>query len=76
MKCMAMRIGGVEETEDRRDIEMLATLMGITTAEQALELVSGYYPSNAISPKTQFGIEEIFASLHDKHPLGDGTCKP
>ena len=61
MKCMAMRIGGVDETQDRSDIETLARKIGITTAEQALEIVSQYYPLSKISPKTQYGVEEIFS---------------
>ena len=65
MKCLAMRIGGVDETQDRSDIEALAREIGVTTASQALEIVSQYYPSSMISPKTQLGIEEIFADRPD-----------
>jgi hypothetical protein len=61
MKCLAMRIGGVDETQDRSDIEALARKIGIATAEQALEIVSQYYPLSKILPKTQYGIEEIFS---------------
>jgi hypothetical protein len=60
MKCLAMRIGGVDDTQDRSDIEALARMIGIETAERALEIVSLYYPGSRISPKTQYGIEEIF----------------
>jgi hypothetical protein len=61
MKCLAMRIAGVEDTQDRSDIESLGRALGIVTAQQALEVVSQYYPRARISPKTQYGIEEIFA---------------
>jgi hypothetical protein len=61
MKCLAMRIGGADESQDRRDIEALARMIGVATAEQALSVVSSYYPHSQISPKTQYGIEEIFA---------------
>jgi len=40
-----------------------ADKIGITTAEQAIEIVSQYYPPSGIPPKTYFGIEEIFARL-------------
>jgi hypothetical protein len=60
MKCMAMRIGGVEESRDRVDIEALAKEIGVTTSEQALSIVSAFYPYSLITPKTQFGVEEIF----------------
>lgn len=62
MKCLAMRIGGVDETQDRADIEALAREIGIATAGAALEIVSRYYPSSKVPPKTQYGVEEIFAS--------------
>jgi hypothetical protein len=67
MKCLAMRIGGVDETRDRSDIEALAHNLGIETAEQALTVVARYYPRSQVSPKTQYGVEEIFA-----HPSGAG----
>jgi hypothetical protein len=60
MKCMAMRLGGADESQDRSDIEVL---VGIVTAEQALDIVSQYYPRSKISPKTQYGVEEIFSNL-------------
>ena len=62
MKCLAMRVGGVDEAQDRSDIEALAKVIGVTTESQALEIVSQYYPKARISPKTQFGIEEIFGT--------------
>jgi len=63
MKCMAMRIGGVDESQDRSDIEAQARKIGIFTAAQALDIVSQYYPSSRISPKTDFGIQEIFSRM-------------
>jgi hypothetical protein len=63
MKCLAMRIGGADESQDRSDIEGLARKVGIVTAEQALDIVSQYYPLSKISPKTQYGVEEIFSGL-------------
>lgn len=60
MKCLAMRISGVGETQDRSDILALAHTIGIVDADAAMDLLSGYYPSAAISAKTRFGIEELF----------------
>jgi hypothetical protein len=65
MKCLAMRIGGVDETRDRADIEALAREIGVTTAEQAIAIVAQFYPAAQISPKTQLGIEEIFPPGRD-----------
>jgi hypothetical protein len=63
MKCLAMRVSGVDETQDRSDIESLARVLGIATAEQALQALSHYYPGSQVSPKTQYGIEEIFEQM-------------
>jgi hypothetical protein len=52
MKCLAMRIGGVDGAPDRADIEALSRTIGILTAEQAPDIVSQYYPLSKISPKT------------------------
>jgi hypothetical protein len=68
MKCMAMRIGGADETRDRADIEMLARDLGIATADAAIAIVREFYPDTRISMKTQFGIEEIFGA---QRPGGD-----
>lgn len=65
MKCLAMRIGGVEQTQDRTDIELLGAHLGIATADHAMDLVSRYYPASRISPKTTYGIEEIFGRPFD-----------
>ena len=61
MKCMAMRVDG-DASLDRRDIEMLARALQIKSAGDALALVSKYYPGDRISPKTLFGIEEMFGA--------------
>lgn len=60
MKCMAMRIGGVEVTVDKSDILALAVAIGITTADRAIEIVASFYPQDRIPPKTRFGLEEMF----------------
>ena len=65
MKCLAMR-GGVEASLDRKDIELPAEALGIRHAGDALALVSKYYPDSRISPKTMFGIEEMFRPT-DEH---------
>jgi hypothetical protein len=70
MKCLAMRIGGADETQDRSDIDALAKTIKIYNAEQALEIVSQYYPSSQIPPKTRFGTEELFPS---RVPPGDAS---
>jgi len=63
MKCLAMRLGGVDETADIADIRELGRLLGIKCAGDALAIVSRYYPAEALPPKTRFGIEEIFGRI-------------
>jgi hypothetical protein len=65
MKCRAMRVGGVDSSEDIEDIRKLAEALGIKTAQKALELVQTFYPAHMIQPKTQFGLEEIFSKLRE-----------
>ncbi len=60
MKCRAMRLGGVAESEDVADIRRLAREIGIVDAAEALDLVAGFYPDQLIAPKTRFGLEEMF----------------
>jgi hypothetical protein len=60
MKCLAMRVGGAEASEDVDDIRHLGKKLGIKTAADAFAVVARYYPANRLSPKTQFGVEEIF----------------
>lgn len=66
MKCRAMRIGGVDSSSDIDDIKRLAREIGITTSEEALDIVQSFYPHNILEPKTRYGLEEIFSSFGDE----------
>ena len=44
---------------DRPTLEQ-ARHIGVQDANEALAIVSEYYPHSRVSPKTRFGIEEIF----------------
>ncbi|MBI4968789.1 MAG: hypothetical protein HZC25_11795 [Rhodospirillales bacterium] len=63
MKCMAMRLDGIEGSHDIADIENLAPLAGIETARQALDLIADFYPQERIPAKVRFGVEEIMERL-------------
>jgi hypothetical protein len=78
MKCRAMRVGGVEESTDIDDIRQLAGEIGLTTANEALDLIAAFYPDNLIEPKTRFGLEEIFEKLakRDRPPTATGRTLP
>jgi hypothetical protein len=60
MKCLAMRVGDATERGDIDDIRQLGSALGIVSADQAIALVSHYYPADALPPKTRFGLEELF----------------
>lgn len=62
MKCLAMRIGGAESSQDVEDIRHLGEILDIRTAAEAIAVVSQYYPEKIISPKTRFGLEEMFGN--------------
>lgn len=59
MKCLAMRIGAGDDTQDLSDIMLLMEVTGIETVDALLDLVSSYYPGRSIPPRTAFGIEQI-----------------
>lgn len=63
MKCLAMRIGGIIESRDLQDITALIEVLGLKSADEAISLVEAFYPANQISPKTRFGLEELFDRL-------------
>ncbi len=60
MKAMAMRIGDLADTRDIGDLRALGAMIGIRQAEEAIALVERYYPAGQISPKTLFGLQELF----------------
>lgn len=66
MKCLAMRIGGVDSSSDIDDIKLLAAAIGISDFEAALALVEKFYPRNMLQPKTWLGLEEIFSSAQSR----------
>jgi hypothetical protein len=66
MKSLAMRGGGVERRADIEDIRKLGTLLAIDSAADAISVVTRYYPAARLSPKTRFGLEEIFAAQKDE----------
>ena len=77
MKCRAMRLGGLEGSADVDDIRRLAREIGLSTAQEALDLVATFYPDRIIEPRTQFGLEEIFDRLTGGgDPLCDGASQP
>jgi predicted nucleotidyltransferase len=57
MKCMAMRLG--EEFHDLDDVRYLLRHLNITTAEQALRIVTMYFDEADVPLKTRLALEEM-----------------
>ncbi|MCG8360428.1 MAG: hypothetical protein MI920_33105 [Kiloniellales bacterium] len=68
MKCIAMRISGVEESRDVEDIKLLAAEIGVRTLDDAIAIVENFYPADRIPPRTRFGLEEIVDKIGDTSP--------
>ena len=57
MKCQATRIG--EEFHDVDDIRYLLRHLGIETSEQAIKIISAYYPLEHMPQKSLYLLDEI-----------------
>jgi hypothetical protein len=56
-------LAGVDASRDIGDIRRLAAEIGVRTFEEAVALVTSFYPRSQLQPKVQFGREEIFSGL-------------
>lgn len=59
MKCAAMRLG--EEFRDLDDVRYLLRYLNISTAEDALRIVTRYFDQAQLLPKTRLALEELLA---------------
>jgi hypothetical protein len=57
MKCAAMRLG--EEFQDLDDVRFLLRYLNVTTAEEALVIVTRYFDEKQLLPKTRLALEEL-----------------
>ena len=57
MKCLALRIG--EEFHDLNDIRYLLRYLNITTYQNALDVITRYYPLERFPQKTLYALEEL-----------------
>ena len=60
MKCLAMRIGA--EFHDEADIRFLLRLLDITRYDDALAVITRYYPKKRFPQKTIYALEEMTSS--------------
>ncbi|MBI3047074.1 MAG: hypothetical protein HYY76_02075 [Acidobacteria bacterium] len=59
MKCAAMRLG--EEFHDVDDVRYLLRHLGISTVDEALNIVGLYFDEQQLLPKTRLVLEELLA---------------
>lgn len=59
MKALSAR----SETMDAKDLRFLIRMLNLTSAEQVLEIVKGYYPSKQVKPRARILLEMLFAEL-------------
>lgn len=57
MKCAAMRLG--EEFHDVEDVRYLLRYLNLTSAAEALAIVTRYIDENQLLPKTRLMLEEL-----------------
>ena len=57
MKCAAMRLG--EEFHDLDDVRYLLRYLNITSAKEALDVVTKYFDEAQLPPKTRLALEEL-----------------
>lgn len=58
MKCLAMRIG--EEFHDLDDIRYLIRYLNLKTYQEAVDVMTRFYPIERFPQKTLYALEEIF----------------
>jgi hypothetical protein len=66
MKCLAMRIDAADGTHDASDIHDLMRETGRTTQAQLVEVVEKFYPTNLVTPRVAFGIEQIADAYRER----------
>jgi hypothetical protein len=59
----AMKGAAARIEEDTEDLRLLAGILGITTADEALDLIERYYAKAQLTPKSKFMIQELFDNL-------------
>jgi hypothetical protein len=57
MKCLAMRIGA--EFHDEEDVRFLLRLLDVRSRDQALTIITKYYPLERFPQKTLYALEDL-----------------
>lgn len=57
MKCVAMRLGA--EFRDLDDVRYLLRYLNVSSADDALAIVTRYFDASILAPKTRLALEEL-----------------
>ena len=68
----AMKAAAARIEEDTDDLRILAGMLGITTADQALDLVERFYDRARFAPRSQFVVQELFEQIARDRPEARG----
>ncbi len=60
MKCASMRLG--EEFQDLDDVRFLLRYLNVTSADEALEIVTRYFDEKQLLPKTRLALEDLLST--------------
>jgi len=63
MKCLAARADALEHSGDKNDVQVLCQHLGLSSAEQVMEIVQRFYPASSLPVKTQYFIIEAVEEL-------------
>lgn len=66
MKALSMRLE--RESSDKNDLALLAERCGIRTLSEALATIEKFYENGRVSPKTMYGLAEIFPENEGPRP--------
>ena len=64
----AMKAAAARIEEDTDDLRILAGMLSITTADQALDLVERFYDRARLAPRSQFVVQELFEQMARDRP--------
>ena len=74
MKALSMRIGA--EFHDENDVRYLLRYLNIETYDQAIELITQYYPIDQLPAKTLDALEEILEENRPPSAAQERSSKP
>lgn len=63
MKSVAMRLGA--EFHDEDDVRFLLRYLGVDSYDEAINIVTKYFPIERVPPKTHYALEEILEDLNE-----------